>query len=489
MPNVSRDIVLNNFQECIADSPETGFADMRNMDPFSQPGTIRAKLRTNKDSSTTVTDLIKWIVTDPATGYRYALGDAGKVYTNSSGSWAVIAGNTTSSAAGNGLAIWKGYLFVARNAALDVYGPLSGGAAWSNGWQTWSGSEQDDSFHPMLVAQDDMLYIGAGRYVSSIAETSGSTFAPGTGATYTWNSQALDLPNKYRVKCMEELGTLLMIGTWQGTNVYDVKIADIFPWNRTDTSFGLPIRLNEFGVHQMKNINNVLWLTAGLQGSVYTTNGSTTVLMRKLPLYTRNVETAYFQFYPGAATQKDDRYMFGVSRGTGASTIPAQGVYSVSSDRKLVLENEISSAPSSLTNAFAIGALNMSGSESLYIGWQDNTTYGIDLTDTTNRYGSYAAYFDSALFPTGTPKAKRKFRRLQIQLDRDMASGSGVRVQYRTKLSDSFTTIDTIDFATYGAISSYSSGVSIGSVENIQLRIGITQAASNLFALKEVRLI
>jgi len=114
---------------------------------------------------------------------------------------------------GNGLAIFKNYLIVARDAYLDVCGDgtTTGivNANWSNSWQA---IDSDTLWHPMIVSKlDGLLYGGAGRYVFSIEEL--TTFVPGTGATFTYTQQALDLPSRYRIKCLDELGNNIMLGT------------------------------------------------------------------------------------------------------------------------------------------------------------------------------------------------------------------------------------------------------------------------------------
>jgi hypothetical protein len=168
--------------------------------------------------------------------------------------------------------IWKDYLFVARAAALDVYGPLSGSPSWSNSWQTIT---SDSLWHPMLVSfNDNKLYGGAGKFVFSLDEASGSTFAPGTASTYTWTAQALDLPPNYRIKSLEELGNNLMCGTWMGSAIDDFEVADIFPWDRSSSSFGSPIKLKENGANALLTVNNLLYIFAGIGGTIYISNST-----------------------------------------------------------------------------------------------------------------------------------------------------------------------------------------------------------------------
>jgi hypothetical protein len=227
------------------------------------------------------------------------------------------------------LAIWKNYLFVARDVCLDVCGDgtATGIAAanWTLDWTT-SALSSDVLWHPMLTSKNDgKLYIGAGRYVFSLDEATG-TFAPGTGSTYTMTEQALDLPSSYRIKCIEELGNNLMLGTWQGTAVTDIRIADIFPWDRSSVSFGQPIVIDDFGVHAMKNIGNSLIVLAGTSGTIYRSDGANAYIVGQLPIDLSGGK--YIEFYPGGICSYKNKTFFGIGNG-GTTVIDGMGVYSL----------------------------------------------------------------------------------------------------------------------------------------------------------------
>lgn len=482
-------LIINEWQKGIGESPLTGFGDMRNVDIYSIPGTIRVNGETNS-IATAPTDLVKWIVRDDTNGQYFALGDTGKVYKYTAiGGWAVVAGNTTTNASGNGLAIWKDYVLVARDNLIDAYGPLSGSPSWTSGFATMNST--NDKWHPMLVAQNDVVYIGDGRYISSLQEL--TNFAPGTGATFTWTANALDLPEQYRVKCLAELGNNLMIGTIvSDTNELSggitARFADIFPWDKSSDSFDLPIRLNDFGVHQMQNINNLLFVTAGNWGHIYLTNGSSTKLLRKIPKGIHNLTQAqFFNFYPGACMSRDGRYYFGSSRGSANSTTPV-GMWSVSLDGKLVYEQSISTGTVTSSNTLSIGALYPIGEDNFWMSFRDNATYGINNT-ATNGYTGYVAYVMSPLFKVGTKLNKKTYNQIEFDLDIPLSTGQGIKLYYRTATNASWTLLGTFDYSTYGAIQSWNSPCAIVDVENLQIKAELAEAGSTRFGLKEIRLI
>jgi len=104
-------------------------------------------------------------------------------------------------------------------------------------------------YHKVYPKNDGKLYIGAGRYVASVEEL--TTFVPATAGTFTYTVRALDLPENFRIKCLAELGNNLEIGTWSSPTlenyIYNHRVAVIFPWDRSSSSFGEPISLEESG--------------------------------------------------------------------------------------------------------------------------------------------------------------------------------------------------------------------------------------------------
>lgn len=274
----------------------------------------------------------------------------------------------TLGASGNGLEIWKGYVFVARNARLDVYS----GTTWTNNWQT---IDTDSDWHPMIVSKNDgKIYGGAGRYVFSIEENSGQTFAPGTVATYTFTAQALDLPASYKIKCIEELGNNLILGTWQGSAVNSIRIADIFPWDRSSTSFGQPIILAEYGIHAIKNIGNSLVVLAGTNGTIYKCDGANAYIIGQLPIDLSGGK--YLEWYPGSICHYKNKVFFG-SGSPSATTIGGQGVYSLEQTGRGNILN-LEHLPSTLTDGSAasvqITALLPVSRDTLLVGWRSGDT-------------------------------------------------------------------------------------------------------------------
>lgn len=473
------DLVISSPNSGIASSPHTGFGDMRNIDIHTVPGVAILNKLLEKKSSTTVVTTVQWFVKNPATPTEcYALDSAGKVYksTDSGATWALMTGNTQTSCHGNGLAIFKNYLIVARDADLDVCGDGTAtgitNANWTNGWKT---IDSDVLWHPMIISTNDgKLYGGAGRYVFSLDEL--TTFNPSSAPTYTFTQQALDLPATSRIKCLAELGSNLMCGTWVGTNPYDVRTANIYPWDRSSVSFGQPVQIDENGTHAMLNIGGVLYVLAGIEGKVFISDGVGYSLVGQVPATIANLDGgSYLLPLPGALVNFKQRPFFGVSYGN--SNIGGMGVWSVlrtSRGNVLNFEYTISEGVDGSSNPLQIGALIPFTQDVLLVGWRNNTTYGIDKLNNASFATSYTGYFDSPLYKVGTNLKKRAFTQIEFQLAKTLASNEGIRVAFRTNLTDSFTTIGTYDYATLGAVMSFNDETNIPATEFLQIRVYLT---------------
>jgi hypothetical protein len=482
-------LTISEWTKGISSSPHVGFGDMRNLDVFSRPGVARINYGTFKVSAGTVTGLPKWIRRDPsATSRVYSVDDGGGAYrsTDDGATWHAFTGTYTG--VGAGLEIWKNYAFLAGTTTLYVRGPLSGTPIT----YSFKTIDSDALFHPMMTSKNDgMLYGGAGRYFFSLEEVSGQTFDPNNSATYTWTQQALDLPANYRVKCLCELGEKLLGGTWMGSNIYDIKVADIFPWDRSSPSFETPISVDRNGIHSMLNINNIVYFLAGIDGEIFSTNGVQSALLGKIPVSITGMEAGYWmEPLPGALVNHKGRPFFGISGGAGV-LLPGMGVWSLVSSKDgnvLVYENSISTGNDGTSAKLAVGALLPGQINTLLIGWQDGSSYGIDQVSNQLKYAtgtyqgvasSYPAYAESPFYRVGTNLVKKLFQYIEFQLDKPLSTGQGIKLKYRTDLSASFTTIGTYDFVTPGAVQSHRVLAGIPACEFLQIRVEMTTGSSS----------
>lgn len=473
----------------IAPSPHTGFANMQNLDVTSKPGVVRLNPILSKVSSTTVTAQIKWIVKNPASPANiYALDSNGVVY-NSSDSGATWASLSDRAGNGQGLAVWKDYLFVATGANIDTYGPLSGAAAWSTNWKALSANDGD--WEPILVSKlDGALYIGNGRYIDSLSEVVGQNFAPGSSGTYTFTLAHLTLPEDYRVKCLAEQGNNLMIGTWMGSAIYDNKIADIFPWAPGDTTYQDPIQIVENGINAMINIGGNLYILAGIEGNIYKSNGVQAWPIGQIPKSVAETYGGkYLEPYPGAIMNFKGKLFFAVN----SQSTDGMGIYSLSetsSGNIVNCEHTISTGTTGGTNPLIIGAMLGITRDIFVCGWRDNTTYGIDKLSTTSyAYGTdYSGFFDGPLYTVGSYLDKKKYNCMEFQLAKELAGTEGIRIQYRVNLTDSWTTLGTYTTAEIGTgvTTFHDENINIPECDMLQVRVGLKGTSTTTPEFRQV---
>lgn len=470
-------LTIKDFHQGIAESPLEGFGEIRNCELDTQRGLVRIGWLTTKQSGTTVTAKPLWFAkNDPASGTAsvYAIDSSAGVYRSTDGgtTWAAVSGN--GAGAGQGMINWKDYLFVFSTTVIDVYGPLSTSPTWTTNWQTTVDS--DGLWHPTLYGQDDILYFGAGRYIGSIQEVAGQTFAPGTASTYTFTARALDLPADMRIKALSELGRNLWAGTWSGSNIGDKKVANIYPWDRTSDSFDFPIELKENGIQAMISIGNLTYFFAGLEGKCFVTNGSDVKELFRIPQTIIDISAgSSIQVFPGAMKYHNGKIIFGVIQGNTTNPFGHVWSYDLKSGA-LALENTTSTANANSMSS----ALFSIGRDTYLIGWQDGAgNKGIDLATNTARYPSYAAYVTSSYYTIGSVSKPVPLSEIEFKLANALASGEGIRLSYRLDLTSAFTTIDTFDFATNGAIQGGNMPLSVTVNQGIQFRAALTTGSSS----------
>lgn len=377
----------------------------------------------------------------------------------------LLNGNTTTSGSGNGIITFRNsagdtYLFAFRNAAIDVVLVTATAnleaPSWSNSWQSLNTGSGTSNSHHAILGQDNIIYFCDDRYIGTIREV--STFAPGTGATYAYSNQALDIPPNDIAQWLCELGTNLLIA---GNN-----LNKIYPWDRLSDSFPLPIEVPERSVKKIINSGGTVYILAGVNGNIYTTQGSYTRLLRKIPSYITN-SSATIQSNPvtwGGIAIRNGALLVGLVGLTSGSG----GVYLVYPDGRLVMDSMPSTGSANVTAIYADDDFYQFG----YSG-------GADYFDiSTGRYASSGAIIQSEFFKLADKGTKATLSILEMQTATP-TSGSA-RFSYRTNLGASFTTLAT--FTGDGSTTSWRTDIGITDLENIQIQMELSGNIEPLYA-------
>ncbi|TXG77193.1 hypothetical protein E6Q11_03170 [Candidatus Dojkabacteria bacterium] len=411
--------------------------------------------------------------------------------------------NTITNGFGNGICVYKGtgstkYLFIFRSGQVD-YTPIADtlgifsstgttespiAPAWVSGWnpatggttggQTLNTAIGTNNPHEALVDVNNVMFFTDASYVGSLREKPGSTFDPTTPSTYEWNITALALPKNDISQCLEQLGDKLLIG-----GLYNY----IYSWNKFSTGFDF-MQITEKGAIRIITVNTNAYIFAGKRGRIFKTNGSQAELYKKVPDHILGIDPI-FTFY-GVAYNKNQLY-FGVSATTnaGATSTSYMGVWAIDTDTNAMRIPALMSTNS----ATCVSVFTLPSSTtgfSIYTAWATDTTYGIDKSDSTP-YTSYTGYIDTDVIPIGQFLNKKTFNNFEFKLSAPLVSGEGIKISWRSNLSDGYTLLG--ETTTTGVLSdSYTPNFQ--SVQWIQFRIEQKSTNSNpsFTRLTEMRL-
>lgn len=400
---------------------------------------------------------------DPRTGQVFVIDSNGRVWYSSGTVFLLLNGNTITSAAGQGIAAFRTsdgnatYLFVFRNASIDVvnvFGTAQLEApSWTSAWKSMNSGAGSGNSHYAKLGQDNIIYFADDRYVGSILEKAGQIFDPANAATYTYNSQALDLPLGALTYWLEELGVNLLISVSNDSSIY--------PWDRSSDSYGLPVPVGEYGLNKMKNIGNMVYILAGTRGNIYWTQGTYVRPFKTLPIYLVNNGSSTPIPNPvtwGGIAAANGKLLVGVGANSGNS-----GVYMLDADGHLTVDNIPSAGNIRPTALYAVNDFYQMG----YAGGAD----GME----NSRYTSLGtAVLQSPMYRIGNKTEKAKISNIELQLAN--AVNGSVRIMYRTTLSGTFVDLPNATGAitVTTAASSYEVDAGLMDLENIQFQVELS---------------
>jgi len=361
---------------------------------------------------------------------------------------------------GNGLELFgtsdgsATYLFVFRNAAIDVINVFNDAAinspSWTDAWQAMNSSAGSGNRHFSLVGQDNLIYFTDGRYVGSIMEKVGQVFAPGTAGTYTYNNRALTLPQYEYAYCLEELGINLLTG--------GKKFNKIYPWDRSSNSFTLPLLVPETGIYEMRNLGSIVYIFAGTKGNIYSTQGTYVKHFKALSQYVTN-QPGTAMTNPmvwGGSAVRNGAVLIGMSTQTTANN----GTYIVYPDGRWLMDSTPWGGAQITTAIYAENDFYFAG----YAGQ-------IDLPD-SNRVTSLGAVYESALFNVGDKTHKAAFSIVEVQLARPVTVGSSqIKVSWRGDDDSAWEEITT--FTSNTTSTSFKTDAGLIDLENIQIQVAM----------------
>ena len=487
-------LTISNMQVGVGESPYLGFGKLNNLELFEKPGVAKIQFATKLSFSTT--SLPTAMVYDTL-GNQYVGCLSGEFYMNgvliNTGGGicdlAIISDGTTDP---NGYPIE--YVLITRtNDSFNFYGPTYSGLATFNGGQSGLASNH---WKKIIVGIDTstnntpIVYIGNGNKIGAI--TNFTAAAAGSPPTYTWNSAALYLQLGHYAYTMEQQGKYLVIGTHGSPYGYSgagqFKRAGLFYWDRTSTSYNIPIFFKENGIPQLLQIQNKLLIGAGNRGRISITDGTNFEQIKRIPFCFNRQWGTLGNLFPNAMTLHNGEVVVGISTQNGGGD--TQGNYGVYTIPLAPVPTEKGSVqyPSNLRNTIStgytgndtsrpllIGMLHSTAADQLYIGWQDGSTYGVDSIDIKVVPG-YGAVIESPYVQLGTELEKMTAKRAEVNLGAPLVSGQSIRISWREDSdSSTWTEMFTWTSTDFGSNISHSGMANIASKVNVQFKIELNQ--------------
>lgn len=479
-------ITISNPQKGIANSSILGNEAIIGCEIFEEPGIIKIASALEADASNTNntgTVTLTGVPIADVTNYN-SLGTIQRTVLTSSGQLMSIT-NADFTQATN---LSQGWDACVWNTEFTVVSYSSGGSGYigvirhdpSTNTASWYpakiGSLDGTHYIKLLKAQDGQMYFTNGRYIGSIIAISHSLGS----VTVTSSSNVLDLPEGIFAVTMAELGNNLLIGTQQGisyTERQNYNFANIYPWDRTSSSFRLPVQINENGINAMISHRNQVYFSAGDDGRIYVTDGSNYQLVKRLPFTTlgsRYNPTSWV--YPNAmCVNQKGNLMIGLSADYNANAPTTTGIWEIALTQGYPTHLPFFSRDGNLGDSanIRIGSVRVLNDDDLSFGIQSGTTYELSTTSTTALWTGYKAKWRTELFQVGTRKNRKSFSDIEFTLTKPLLANQSIKLAYRKNLKDAFTTIGTFDYATLGSVISHYSKALIADAEMVQFEISL----------------
>ncbi len=406
---------FNDFSGGTADSILRGikgsFAVLVGCNIHDVPGQITVNQALAPESSYTITELCKNVVTASDGNTYFFSSESGKIWKRTStgegslGVYTLV--HTNTKGANLGAREYNGYIYYVGAGFLgrQTVALAASEASWSSQSDSYQTLTVGDTVFAPMEEVNDILYIGNGKYLASFDGT-------------TYDDDALILPSQYRVSTLAPFGIDILIGTYVGTgttNLVKINYCRLFRWSTTvGERWNNSDVVYECGINAFIPMDNQILVQAGIAGNIYYYDGSQLIPYKKIPgTYS---STQYGLVYSNATGIYKGLSLIGFSNSpdTANSTgNPAScGVYSIGRHNKnypLVMNLEFPVSSVSPLSSVIIGCIASIGN-TILASWKKKSTITVitiatpgvvTLTSHGLTNGSAIVFATSGALPTG----------------------------------------------------------------------------------------
>ncbi len=434
MAQVSR-IPFTKFYGGMSESDKLGiegsFAFGQSLDIRSDVKKLQILPKTTQETDV-FTDLVHFMDTNIVNTNIYALGSAGCVYKKVSGTWSKV--TTLGGGSGQGLRFFKGTSLYYGVSGDKIFTVNPDGGAIVQNLQTLDSA----TWHPCETFLDKVFF-ASDRQITSYD-------ASGIYADKSTQGAGISIDYGYSIRVLRDVGDYLLIGA---EHVNSSK-AKWFLWDGISFDYIRGKELGEDGVQAVcvDDTGGIIVLAGG-KGNFYKLSGSNLIPLQTIP----NIENSKsVETYPGCATTWQGRPYFSPSNGDSETV--KKGAYSWSRTSKnfpIVLNYEhVSSSGETNGSTLDIGCLFGASSTDMYMSWDNNGTFGMDIIDGSGAYAT--AVYESRIFDDNNPFQQKTFLAFKIRLARVLRTSEKITLKRKADRASTWTTVGSIDFASDGAV-------------------------------------
>lgn len=343
------------------------FAKAVGIDIRSEPGILKAQWALAKDSGDTVVDKIL-VSVHTSSGHSYHFGNAGKIYKRTSGgTWSLL---TTLNPVKKILGAAEhsdGYVYFTYSNKVGRI--LVSDDTVTASWDTLTNTNVD--YGPVIYHEKrDAIFIGNKKLVARV------------NAAGIFSANVLDLLAKYEIRDIVPTDIDTLVGAVdEGSG----NKSRIFQWDGTSSSWQYSWFFGE-EIKWMINKQEIIFIHAGDEGKIYDFTDLEDPVAQIPGDYS---STAILHSTPNSKVIYKGLLHFGEYDGGAGNPFP-NGVYSFGSKngRKFpkALNCEYVLSQNKLTG-IEYGAISTDG-VNLFVAWKDDSTYGMDIIDFSNKYES-----------------------------------------------------------------------------------------------------
>lgn len=254
----------------------------------------------------------------------------------------------------------------------------------------------------------------------------------------TFNPTKIKLDPGFEARSVYTVEEYLVVEAWKGQSFSEAEESKRFFWDGLESAYNYAEPLPMGAPNAARSYRNEIVGVYGNRGAVYTGSKPFTKIIDKVP---KLVNTKIIEVYPGAIDEYEERLVIGYGAVTDDASGVEQGVYEFGSQASELTNTlnfpYIISTGTTQGTTLKIGAVKAFGTD-LYIGWRDNTSYGIDKVEADDQSTNETAKWRSRIFDNGDPNKTKQAVKLEITFE-PLVSGDSVTPVYDINRSGTFT--------------------------------------------------